>query len=175
MIKNSKEKKEYNKKDSDKKNDIQIIEKAYLYEKLEKVLDKENTVLLYLDIKILRSIGAKIEAIIYKEEGLSHQDCSEATTIIKSIIDEKYQNADEYTITVSSPGFKWLFRSEKEFKIFKNAPIKVIYNKKASEILKAKTVTGLLLSYDDESIEVENERENICISRNAIEKIYLNY
>lgn len=154
---------------------VKIIENDYLKENLNIELEKLGIALLYVDLRMLKNIGAKIEVIIYKEDGICHKNCSATTRIIKSIINEKHDNADEYGITVSSPGFKWLFRGEKEFEVFKNAPIKIVYNKKSSEIIKAKTVTGILLGSDDNSIEIENERENITISRDAIEKIYLNY
>ncbi len=172
------------KKEVKETENIKIIDSSYLSEKLEIELTKINITLLHINVHFLKSIGAKIDATIYKEDGISHQNCSETTRIIKTIINEnsdntskndEYDEADEYGITVSSPGLKWLFKGEKEFEIFKNAPIKVIYNKKASEIIDAKTVTGLLLGSDDSSIEIENERENITILRDAIEKIYLNY
>ncbi len=152
-----------------------LIEKDYLEDKLSVEIDKLEISLVYVEIRIVKSIGARIEATIYRESGISHDDCSLCTKIIKSIIDEKYNNADDYTITVSSPGFTWLFKGEREFEIFKNAPIKVVYTRAASEIIKAKTMTGILLSSDDESIEVENERNNLTISKSAISKIYLNY
>lgn len=156
-------------------NNFSIIEKDYLEEKLSIELDKLEISLVYIEIKILKSIGARIEATIYRETGISHDDCSLSTKFIKSIIDEKYSNADKYTITVSSPGFTWLFKGQREFEIFKNAPIKVVYTKAASEVIKAKTMTGILLSSDEESIEVENEKNNLTISKSAIAKIYLNY
>ncbi len=152
-----------------------LIEKDYLENILSLELDKLEIHLVYIEIKLLKSIGARIEATIFRDSGISHDDCSLTTKMIKSVIDEKYNNADEYTITVSSPGFKWLFRGQKEFEIFQNAPIKVVYTKAASEIIKAKTMTGILLSSDDESIEIENEKNNMTISKSAISKIYLNY
>lgn len=167
--------KEISKKKNEDKKSSEIIDSEYLRKELEKKLVQTNLDLLYVCALSLRTSGPKVDAVIYSKEGVSHDNCADVTREIKKIINDKGLSGDDYTITVSSPGFKWKFASDKEFEIFKNAPVKITYTREASKIIGSKTVCGILLGNKQGEIEIENERENISVSKKAIEKINLNY
>ena len=110
--------------------------------------------------------------IFKKKESVSHSHCIEATRVIQSVI--KFEGFDEgdYTITVSSAGFRW--KIEDRFELFEEMPIKIKFKIKDKED-KIITERGILKEGKEDYIIFENEnKETKKILKNDIIKTRLN-
>lgn len=113
----------------------------------------------------------KIYAVIFKKkENVSHSHCIEATRVIQSVIKSEGYDEGDYTITVSSAGFRW--KIEARFELFEDMMIKIKY-KNEDEII---TESGILKEAKEDYIiiDFENEKKEIKILKENIIKLRLN-
>ena len=161
-----KKKKLKNKEKSNKKIDNNIIDEALLFNGIKDVLEKNN---IYLHNK-------KVYAVIFKKkESVSHTHCIETTRKIQDCIKANGYDEGDYTITVSSAGFRWKFNDR--YELFEDMPIKIKYRSgeefiTAYAMLKKSEDDYIIITVTDED-NVINEK-NIKILKKDIIKARLN-
>lgn len=155
---------------------VNIIDETILFEKSANILEKDNKIyLLNLKVGAIKD-NKKVYAVIFKKkESVSHSHCIEATRVIQSVIKSCGFDEGDYTITVSSAGFRW--KIENRFELFEDMPIKIKYKIKfeIKEEDKIITENGILKEAKADYIIFENEdNEIIKILKEDIIKTRLN-
>ena len=147
-------KKDLNKNINNSKEKINIIDETILFEKSANILEKESRIyLLNLKVGAIKD-NKKVYAVIFKKkENISHSHCIEATKIIQQIIKAEGYDEGDYTITVSSAGFRW--KIENRFELFEDMPVKIKY-KNEDKII---TESGILKEAKEDYIILELENE----------------
>lgn len=163
-----------NKRKRDNKNNIKksetvnIIDEAILFEKTKNILEENKIYLLNLKVGAIKD-NKKIYAVIFKKkESVSHSHCIEATRVIQQIIKAEGYDEGDYTITVSSAGFRW--KIEDRFELFEDMPIK-IKHKSEEKII---TESGILKEAKEDYIILELEDNDKKIKIKDIIKTRLN-
>lgn len=164
-----------NKEKLSKKTDNNIIDETILFNGIKDVLEGNNIYLLDLKVRAI-SDNKKVYAVIFKKkESVSHTHCIETTRKIQECIKANGYDEGDYTITVSSAGFRWKF--DDRYELFEDMPIKIKY-KDGEDFI---TVSALLKEAKDDYIiitvayeeNVINEK-NIKILKKDIIKARLN-
>lgn len=154
-----------------KKEAVNIIDEIILFEKSKNILEKNNRIyLLNLKVGAIKD-NKKVYAVIFKKkENVSHSHCIEATRVIQSVIKSEGYDEGDYTITVSSAGFRW--KIEDRFELFEDMMIKIKY-KNEDKII---TESGILKETKEDYIiiDFENEKKEIKILKENIIKLRLN-
>jgi len=106
-----------------------------------------------------------LRIFIDSEAGISLEDCEKVSNAINDILDEKDYIKDQYFLEVSSAGLERVLRrdehlkanigNEVEAKLFKNIENKKVYQ-------------GILKSFDNEFIVIEEENNEISLERKNI-------
>ena len=148
-------KKDLNKNINNSKEKINIIDETILFEKSANILEKESRIyLLNLKVGAIKD-NKKVYAVIFKKkENISHSHCIEATKIIQQIIKAEGYDEGDYTITVSSAGFRW--KIENRFELFEDMPVKIKYKNNEDKII---TESGILKEAKEDYIILELENE----------------
>ena len=148
-------KKYLNKNINNSKEKINIIDETILFEKSANILEKESRIyLLNLKVGAIKD-NKKVYAVIFKKkENISHSHCIEATKIIQQIIKAEGYDEGDYTITVSSAGFRW--KIENRFELFEDMPVKIKYKNNEDKII---TESGILKEAKEDYIILELENE----------------
>lgn len=168
----NKDKKKNLKKSTNEK--INIVDETILFEKSKDILEKESQIyLLNLKVGAIKD-NKKIYAVIFKKkENVSHIHCIEATRVIQSAIKSAGFDEGDYTITVSSAGFRW--KIENRFELFEDMQVKIKYRINNNEENKIITESGILKEGKEYYIIFENEDKEIKkILKNDIIKARLN-
>ena len=168
----NKDKKKNLKKSTNEK--VNIVDEKILFEKSANILEKESQIyLLNLKVGAIKN-NKKVYAVIFKKnESVSHSHCIEATRVIQSVIKSAGFDEGDYTITVSSAGFRW--KIEERFELFENMPIKIKYKINNEGEDKIITESGILKEAKEDYIFFENEdKEKRKILKEDIIKTRLN-
>ena len=168
----NKDKKKNLKKSTNEK--INIVDETILFEKSKDILEKESQIyLLNLKVGAIKD-NKKVYAVIFKKkENVSHIHCIEATRVIQSTIKSAGFDEGDYTITVSSAGFRW--KIEERFELFEDMQVKIKYRINNNEENKIITESGILKEGKEDYIIFENEDKEIKkILKNDIIKARLN-
>lgn len=138
----------------DNKKEINIIDEEILFEKSKNILENNNKIyLLNLKVGAIKD-NKKIYAVIFKKkENVSHVHCIEATRVIQNIIKSEGYDEGDYSITVSSAGFRWQF--EDRYELFEDMPIKIRHKNENNEII---TEKGILKEAKEDYIILENDK-----------------
>lgn len=151
-----------------KKEAVNIIDEGILFEKSKNILEKNNQIyLLNLKVGAIKD-NKKVYAVIFKKkENVSHSHCIEATRVIQSVIKSEGEDEGDYTITVSSAGFRW--KIEERFELFEDMMIKIKY-KNGDKII---TESGILKEAKEDYIivDLENEKSEVGEKYEKKEKI----
>lgn len=151
-----------------RKETVNIIDEGILFEKSKNILEKNNRIyLLNLKVGAIKD-NKKVYAVIFKKkENVSHSHCIEATRVIQSVIKSEGEDEGDYTITVSSAGFRW--KIEERFELFEDMMIKIKY-KNGDKII---TESGILKEAKEDYIivDLENEKSEVGEKYEKKEKI----
>ena len=108
-----------------------------------------------VDVEYVKEAGTwYLRAYIDKEGGIAVDDCEVISRKLSEWLDEKDFITDSYILEVSSPGLGRPLKKEKDFarSIGKEVEIKLY-----RALNKQKDFTGILRSYDKESVTIEQE------------------
>lgn len=108
-----------------------------------------------VDVEYVKEAGTwYLRAYIDKEGGIAVDDCEVISRKLSEWLDEKDFISDSYILEVSSPGLGRPLKKEKDFarNIGKAVDIKLY-----RALNKQKDFTGILKSYDKESVTIEQE------------------
>ncbi len=106
-----------------------------------------------------------LRAYIDKDGGIAVDDCEKVSRSFSEILDEKDYIEDAYIFEVSSPGLGRPLKKEKDY--IRNMGKEVeVRTYKARD--KRKEFIGTLITYDDASVTIEEEGEEIVFEKTEI-------
>lgn len=146
---------------------------AKIEEKIEDLVTKPINDLGYRVYDVMYVKEGKdnyLRIFIDKDEGISLNDCEKVNDAITDMLDEADLIKDQYFLEISSPGVERNIRKDKHFEesIGKEVDIKLFKPLENKE----KEITGILKSFDKESINIELEdKSEITILRSNISTI----
>jgi ribosome maturation factor RimP len=150
-----------------------ITKRAEIEEKVTELVTPliEENHLELVDVEYVKE-GSDYYLRIYadKEGGITIGDCERVNRAMSDIMDENDFIKEAYILEVSSPG---LTRPLKKDKDFARSIGKLVEVKTFKKIDDFKEFEGELLAYDDESITIRIDDEDIKILRNNISSIRL--
>lgn len=146
---------------------------AKIEEKIEELVTKPITDLGYRVYDVMYVKEGKdnfLRIFIDNDKGISLDDCEKVNDAITDMLDEADLIKDQYFLEISSPGVERNIRKDKHFEesIGKEVNIKLFKPLENKE----KEITGILKSFDKESINIELEdKSEITILRSNISTI----
>ncbi len=111
-----------------------------------------------------------LRVYIDKPGGINVDDCERISRALSDLLDEKDYIEDAYILEVSSPGLGRPLKKEKDFErsIGKDVDIRLYRAKNG-----CKEFTGALISYDKDTVTVNEAGEELTFDRNEIALIRL--
>lgn len=112
---------------------------------------------------------SSLTVFIDTENGVDLNTCENFHKAILDPIDELDPTYDKpYTLNVSSPGLDRPFKTERDFARNLNKEVEI---KLFAPLKGKKFIEGVLTAYDENSVTVGTDKEELKISRNKIAKI----
>ena len=122
-------------------------------------------------VQLVRETGHLILRIsIDHPDQISHEDCEKFSKAIDPALDEADPIRSNYYLEVSSPGLERELRNDRDLQRFLGFLVKVQCSK---AVLEQKIQVGYLSAFDQESIILEQNGNQIVIPRGVIKKIQL--
>ena len=106
-----------------------------------------------------------LRIFIDSENGINLEDCEKVNDAITDLLDEADYIKEQYFLEVSSPGIERVLRKDKHLKQNLNNDIQLNLFK---PIEGKKQIQGILKDYNDEMLAIENQNQEIKISRKDI-------
>lgn len=148
---------------------------ANIEEKVEKLLESKINELGYelYDVEYAKE-GKNyfLRIFIDKEDGIDLNDCEKVNDGIMDLLDEADYIKEQYFLEVSSPGIERVLKKQKHFDSAMGEEIEV---KLYKPINKEKELEGILTGYDEETITMTYENDEISVPRNNIAQIKTKY
>ncbi len=146
---------------------------ANIEEKVESLLQKKIEELGYelYDVEYAKE-GKNyfLRIFIDKPEGIDIQDCEKINDGINDMLDNANYIKEQYFLEVSSPGIERILRKNKHLEKNIGNKINIKLFKKDENLVKEHT--GNLVEFNDETITIKNEEQNIIqIPRKNISQI----
>ncbi|MCI8353176.1 MAG: ribosome maturation factor RimP [Clostridia bacterium] len=113
-----------------------------------------------------------LRIFIDNENGIDLNDCEKVNDGIMDLLDEEDVIKEQYFLEVSSPGIERVIRKDKHFDYAMGEKIEVSLFKAQEG---KKCLEGILTGYDDTSITMMYENDEICIPRKNISLIKTKY
>lgn len=113
-----------------------------------------------------------LRIFIDNEKGIDLNDCEKVNDGIMDLLDEADYIKEQYFLEVSSPGIERILKKDKHFDLSLGEEIEVNLFK---PIDKKKTLDGILTGYDESSITMMYENDEITIERKNISLMKLKY
>ena len=110
-----------------------------------------------------------LRIFIDKENGIDLNDCEKVNNEITDILDEADIIKEQYFLEVSSPGIERILRKDAHLKKNLGKEIEIKLFKK--DISGNKSYIGTLKQFDEQSITIIVQQENITIERKDISQI----
>lgn len=126
---------------------------------------KNSDIELY-DVEYVKEKDWYLRIFIEKEGGIDHNDCQKVSELIEKELDEKDLIKNPYILEVSSPGLDRPLKKDKDFMRAMGEKIDITL---FAPVNGKKEITGVLLSYDENAVTIENfepiPREKIANAR----------
>lgn len=113
-----------------------------------------------------------LRIFIDNEKGINLNDCEKVNDGIMDLLDEADYIKEQYFLEVSSPGIERILKKDKHLDLAMGEEIEVNLFK---PIDKKKTLDGILTGYDESSITIMYENDEITIERKNISLMKLKY
>lgn len=124
-----------------------------------------------VDVEYVKEAGNwYLRAYIDKEGGINIDDCELISRALSDMLDEQDFIQEAYILEVSSPGLGRPLKKDKDLKRSLGAEVEV---RTYRAIEKQKEFTGVLKSFDEESITIEIEEKEMSFARKDIALIRL--
>ena len=140
------------------------INKNKILAQLETVIEKcaEELNLVVLEASFKKESGTHVLRIfIYNSiDPITHQECSDFTKLLSSMIDDTDIITVPYSLEVSSPGLNKKLKNPIEFLVFKGKQVKAILKKPIDPEEKYNVYTGELLGLSEETNEISIKLDN---------------
>ena len=108
---------------------------------------------------------------IDKNRGISIGDCEKVSKHVSRVLEVNSSLKENFNLEVSSPGIERKFFKKQQYKDYIGSIIKIKYLLKN----KFKTVKGILLKVDEDSLLLKKKDEKIKIEFNFIQKANLKF
>ncbi len=148
---------------------------ASIEERVENLLQNKITELGYelYDVEYAKE-GKNyfLRIFIDNEKGIDLNDCEKVNDGIMNLLDEADYIKEQYFLEVSSPGIERILRKDKHFDSAMGEKVEV---KLFKPIDKAKQLEGILTGFDNETITLMYENDEIEIPRKNISLIKTKY
>lgn len=141
------------------------------YELLEPVAKAHGCI--PVDAEYVKNTG-EYSLLVYidKEEGVTIDDCEAVSRALEEKLDLENFISDPYTLVVSSPGLGREIRRPRDFDFAKGREVLV---KTYAKVKGDKEFTGILKSFDQGSICLETENEELTLDKKDVAKINLTF
>ena len=113
-----------------------------------------------------------LRVFIDKQEGIDLEDCEKVSNEINPLLDEADYIKEMYFLEVSSPGIERVIRKEKHFEVAKGKEVEV---KLFKPIEKQKEFVGILEKWDENTVYLQIEENEIQIERKNISLMKLKF
>ena len=113
-----------------------------------------------------------LRIFIDKEDGIDLNDCEKVNDGIMDLLDEADYIKEQYFLEVSSPGIERVLKKQKHFDSAIGEAVEV---KLYKPLNKEKELEGILTGYDEETIKMTYENDEISVPRNNIAQIKTKY
>jgi len=110
---------------------------------------------------------------IDKQDGINLEDCEKVNNEITEELDNVDYIKEQYFLEVSSPGIERVIRKDWQLNKYINKEINIKLFKKDDQ--NKKEYQGLLQKFDDNSITIKDEENEVVIERKNISLIKLVY
>ena len=131
---------------------------------------KQCGVLIY-DVEFVKEAGENyLRAYIDKEGGVTIDDCEAVSRLLSPKLDEEDFIEEGYILEVSSPGLGRALKKDRHFRNSIGMDVEVKLFKAVDGV---KEFAGVLKSFDESSITIEEDGKEIRFERKAIAKINL--
>ena len=124
-----------------------------------------------VDVEWVKEAGTwYLRAYVDKEGGISVDDCEIVSRRLSDWLDKEDFITESYILEVSSPGLGRTLKKEKDFarSLGKDVDVKLY---RARD--KRKDFTGVLKAYDEQTVTIEEEGEELVFERGEIALIRL--
>ncbi len=137
-------------------------------ERLRPVIENEGYELVEVTYQ-KESTGMNLVFTIDNDNGITIDDCEKIHKIIDPILDELNPTDDKpYILSVSSPGLDRPIKTERDFKRNLGKEIEITLFQKIDG---KKNFKGVLKTYSEKQVEIENEKGSTKLLRNKIAHI----
>ncbi len=124
-----------------------------------------------VDVEYVREAGTwYLRAYIDKEGGITIDDCELVSRRLSDLLDAQDYIEDAYILEVSSPGLGRPLKKDKDLKRSLGERVEV---RTYRPIEKQKEFTGVLKSFNEESIVLETEEKEMLFARKDVALIRL--
>jgi len=131
---------------------------------------EENNFELF-DVEYVKEMGNYyLRVYIDKEGGINIDDCEVISRALSDKLDENDFIDDAYILEVSSPGLGRPLKKNKDFARSVDEEVEI---KLYKAVNKVKDFKGVLKSYDDETVTIEEDGEKMTFNRKDIALIRL--
>ena len=146
---------------------------VYITNTITPLLEANHMELVELQIKKAKD-GMHIIAYIYKEGGVTLDDCTDISRGLGDKLDDDNLIEEAYYLEVSSPGLVRPMKTQDDYRrnLGKKVEIKLYKEENGARLYK-----GLLAEYDSENIvlDVEGNKQTFEISSIALMKQYIEF
>jgi len=123
------------------------------------------------DVEYVKEVGDYfLRAYIDKENGVTIEDCENVSRALSALLDNDDFIEDAYTLEVSSPGLGRTLKKDKHLQKSIGAQIEI---KTYKPIDGKKEFSGILKSFDHDTVVVEEEEQETSFHRADIAQIRL--
>lgn len=137
--------------------------KEEIQKKISDFLCENGMELVELNIK--KKPYSIVEIIIYKDTGVTFDDCSFVSREIDELIDFDQIFKDKYSIEVASPGLDRNLKTLDDYRRNKGIDVEV---KLYSKVNDTKNFIGKIIDYDEEKVIFDVDGENMTVDRSVI-------
>lgn len=147
------------------------MNKKAIEESVQKMVEEiiKETDIELIDIEYVKEGPFKyLRVYLDKPEGITVDDTADVSRALNKKLDEKDLIKEQYFLEVSSPGIERPFKTDADFEknIGQNVEAKFF-----KPVNGKKSVSGILLEKNKDSVVIENNEETITINLNDISKI----
>ncbi len=141
--------------------------KAWISNHAEAVAQELHMEVVEVNVK-QESSTPVVEILLYKEAGLTLDDCANYSRQIGAVLDEDDKLEDAYLLEVSSPGLDRPIKTEDDYR---RSIGKLLEAKLYRQVGGRKTYVGVLESYDKEHLNLLVDEDVVSLQRADVAKL----
>jgi ribosome maturation factor RimP len=145
-----------------------------LIEELKRICEPLGLSVVELAVKRGKN-GLSIQAVIYRDSGVSIRDCEKVSTLFNGRLAVLGQLEDDnYSLQVSSPGLSREFKDKQEYSLFLLRPVRIILTEPLGSAGGTTVLEGKLEQFVDDTVVIDAGGRLHRIPLSRIKKTKLN-